>query len=330
MSSTYTGDRTQTRAPGPLPAKNADPAVTLPADGDPLTAASVAQAFKEPADFLNFLTHKAGILDQTNAWTGDNSTTGLFQSNNSVLLYGLSGDTAAAATFGATPTHRKLGPQFLYVAGKWVRFYASTDNAGLEITLNAVWGGTIWAYDTTSPASRLLLSPTTCKLQYYAGASGWADGDWIDETTFSLATGAIGLIGDVSSSGGDLKALAGKLVAGATRSSATAGAGQSVAVGTAYADTLPLAWASVSAAGSLLRGANIFSASKSATGTYSVVLNNGTTGSGILCPVAMLTTTDGRIFASAAGSGATIGINTKDTAGVDTDYPFNVIVFGGG
>src|SRR6187551_1467142 len=55
MSTTRAGDPTATQAPSAPPTPGAVPTQTLPADGDPLTAASVAQAFKVSADFIAWL-----------------------------------------------------------------------------------------------------------------------------------------------------------------------------------------------------------------------------------------------------------------------------------
>lgn len=57
MASNYTGNRTATQAPGPTPAFDVSPVHVLPADGDALNAASVAQMVKEAADFIDLLTH---------------------------------------------------------------------------------------------------------------------------------------------------------------------------------------------------------------------------------------------------------------------------------
>lgn len=51
MSTTRAGDPTATQSPSAPPTPGAVPTQTLPADGDPLTAASVAQPFKVSADF---------------------------------------------------------------------------------------------------------------------------------------------------------------------------------------------------------------------------------------------------------------------------------------
>ncbi len=62
MSSNYTGDPTATQSPGPTPGYGNYPIVVLPADGDALNAASVAQAYKELADFVAFAQQKIGYL----------------------------------------------------------------------------------------------------------------------------------------------------------------------------------------------------------------------------------------------------------------------------
>lgn len=59
MSSNYTGNPTATQAPGPQPAVQLLPVASLPADGDALSAASIAQAHKEAMDWIAFLAQKA-------------------------------------------------------------------------------------------------------------------------------------------------------------------------------------------------------------------------------------------------------------------------------
>jgi hypothetical protein len=56
MSTNYTGNKTATQSPSPTPNPAITPIVTLPADGDPLNAASVAQALKALADLADWLT----------------------------------------------------------------------------------------------------------------------------------------------------------------------------------------------------------------------------------------------------------------------------------
>lgn len=75
MSTNYTGDDTATQAPSALPAKSATPVFTLPADGDALNAASVAQALKASADGLDFTFDRVLVLDSANTVSGINSFT---------------------------------------------------------------------------------------------------------------------------------------------------------------------------------------------------------------------------------------------------------------
>jgi hypothetical protein len=53
MSTNYTGSATATQAPAATPDPDNAPIDVLPADGDPLNAASVAQAFKVLADYIH-------------------------------------------------------------------------------------------------------------------------------------------------------------------------------------------------------------------------------------------------------------------------------------
>ncbi len=55
MSTTYDADPTATQAPADPPSAGTAPKSTLPADGDPANAASVAQLAKEPVDQIAFL-----------------------------------------------------------------------------------------------------------------------------------------------------------------------------------------------------------------------------------------------------------------------------------
>lgn len=56
MSSNYTGNPTATQTPGSAPGSGVLPILVLPSDGDADNAASVAQAFRECADFIGWLT----------------------------------------------------------------------------------------------------------------------------------------------------------------------------------------------------------------------------------------------------------------------------------
>lgn len=67
MSSSYTGDKTVGLSPSSVPAPDTVPILTLPSDGDPDNAASVAQAFKTLANeiaFLKFPSPKSGVWEE--------------------------------------------------------------------------------------------------------------------------------------------------------------------------------------------------------------------------------------------------------------------------
>jgi hypothetical protein len=59
--SPYTGNPTAVQAPSAQPGEDVAPIETLPNDGDPANAASVAQALKVPADFLAYLASRASF-----------------------------------------------------------------------------------------------------------------------------------------------------------------------------------------------------------------------------------------------------------------------------
>lgn len=59
MSSTYTSNPTATQAPGPQPGPGVLPAISLPSDGDPDSAATFSQALKEPIDWCGYLNQQA-------------------------------------------------------------------------------------------------------------------------------------------------------------------------------------------------------------------------------------------------------------------------------
>lgn len=64
MATNYTGNQGSTQAPSGPPAPDANPIVSLAADGDPLNAASIAQGFKVAMDWLAWLTKPRAIASQ--------------------------------------------------------------------------------------------------------------------------------------------------------------------------------------------------------------------------------------------------------------------------
>jgi len=60
VSSTYVGDPTASQSPGAQPNFGVYPQASLPADGDPLVAASVAQMAREAMDYIAFIQQMLG------------------------------------------------------------------------------------------------------------------------------------------------------------------------------------------------------------------------------------------------------------------------------
>lgn len=171
--------------------------------------------------------------------------------------------------------------------------------------------------------------------------AGWGAGDVGANNVY--ASGDVSATGDVNGAtvhaGTNVTATAGYLEApdasggvlklGATKSSATAGAGQAVPLGTFYRDSLPLAWAHVVDSGGgvyvLSRGLNVQSMTPSGGGVFVIVLANAPT---TLCVVAQITgATPG--FVTTQQSGSTITVTTYNTVGVATDKAFSLGAFGG-
>ena len=71
---------------------------------------------------------------------------------------GAAGDTNGALATTVTPTNRKLLWQ-ISAGTIQIRFYARSNSGGgeaLEVTANAVWGGSTWSADDTSAAAQML------------------------------------------------------------------------------------------------------------------------------------------------------------------------------
>jgi len=131
----------------------------------------------------------------------------------------------------------------------------------------------------------------------------------------------------------------GYLQASGTRSSATAGSGQSLTVGQVFKDSALVAWARVTLNGTpacvLDRGVNIASVTRNSVGNYTVTLVNGT--ANYLAPLVTLLDDCGRGTYTVAKAGITTSsftILTRDIpdepgSPVSTDFEFFVAVFGG-
>lgn len=332
MSITYSGDKTATQAPAPIPAAGAVPVGTLPSDGDGLNAASVRQAFKACLDYIAWLTFHGAWADLST------SVSAVWTFTKNAIMNGDSGDTNAAITTTASPTARKL--LWSMTAGAvTARLYYS--NGGFEIAINALWGGSTWTQQNAAAQSIALRVEASSWYVYRkdVAASAWNDSSW-DATLFEQTA----MTGDVSVYG-QLKSLADVFVTTflqihLARSSATVGSGQSVSSGRVYKDGTIVAWAVVpndgvtanmhSIAG--FRGYNIASCVRNGVGSYTVTVQSGVANK--LCPIAVgydagfVTCT---IDTAAPPSTSAFKVLTFDPAGnaVEVAGGFFVIVTGG-
>lgn len=182
------------------------------------------------------------------------------------------------------------------------------------LTYNAEWipGTSKWSADAGGSASAAMgLSANGVGALYkVAGAADWSTWD------------------DGSLSAGDITALT-------ARSSATVGAGQSVAPGTTYKDGSCVAWAVVAIAGSTLtvtRSYNCASIVRSSGGLCVVTLQSAP--ANVFCAVATpnddASTVPCICHARKTGA-ATIDVQIRNstTGSAQDDVGFNIVVFGG-
>ncbi len=77
MPSNYVGNPTATQSPGPQPGVGNYPIVSIPADGDAVNAASVAQGYKELSDFIAYQQTSPMVLGSTYVLSEDFDSTTL-------------------------------------------------------------------------------------------------------------------------------------------------------------------------------------------------------------------------------------------------------------
>lgn len=183
MSTTYTGDGT-----GLAPATDAV-AITAPADGDNLTAASNNVGANKLADWVDAIRDAAGFINVARTWTTTQIFSVVQQFSQGLLARAAADDAAPIKTDQtATGAHWKL----LWEMGattKKLRFYFDA-NMGFCMTINAVWSvaGTQWAQDTAAFAYRVHFSSGgDLKLQSKSAAT-WAEADWTWSKAFSTDT----------------------------------------------------------------------------------------------------------------------------------------------
>ncbi len=190
--------------------------------------------------------------------------------------------------------------------------------------LNAIQAPIVALYNGTKTVKKLQVDGTGNAATSVSSGGISASGSIGADGAIVAGTGIVSTLGDITAVDATTTVSAAE-----TRSSATPGSGQSVALGTLYRDTVPIAWAQCSSGGGLTRGANIASVTKNSTGNYTVALQVGVTGSGHLCAVVTLIGAAGQFLAVDGTS--SIGVQTYAVDGVTaTDKAFNVVIFGGG
>lgn len=318
----YSGDDSATQAPSPLPAKSATPIASLPVDGESLNVASVYQSFKMLTDGLDAFFDRGFWNDAANTITGANTFSALQTVN------GASGDTSAALLTSVAPTARKLLWQIQ--ATQYIRFYSST--SGLEITYNASWTGSAWDHDDdASAAAQFILQNAAAYLMYKAPTVGtWASWTEIFGVDLSLdrlrmLTGYLSVAKTVAGTGNE----------GVTAAPWCASAG----AGELHKELVPIAGGIVASDGDLTQGANVYQITKTATGTYQIVLNSAYTYAWATVSYHHTTFQVANALRSHSINYGTVGGRTAitvywtsiDTAAgtdTDTDTPFMFSVFG--
>lgn len=240
--------------------------------------------------------------------------------------------------------------------------------AGMLVTYNADYdiANSRWQRDSnTARAAAIYLYATACDVLWYDATSSATWGSWsigFRSSTTGAATVGNGLTvsaggvsvtggvstdtaltvstGDVTVSAGGISTLdstngnvaaAGYLSASKTIGSATTGAGQALALGRAYKDTLPVASCYVTNSGTaaLQWGFNIASVpNRTAAGIVEVTLTNYP--SKVVIDKSLRGTgVKGFITAAFNSGNGQITVETYDAAGTATDFAFDLTVRGG-
>ncbi len=139
MSTNYTGDPTATQAPAPTPGANEEPIAVLPADGDPVNAASVAQAFKVLADYVAYV-NSYHIFEKRD---NDAVTVG----STPLALVDLI--NAGGNRRGYFDHNGYFTPQLVELYEPWLFFLNETGDSSGQVTVPD-WGR--WQYSTTTNA----------------------------------------------------------------------------------------------------------------------------------------------------------------------------------
>lgn len=216
-----------------------------------------------------------------------------FVTGGALRVDGATGDEFPALRTEAVPVD---GFKLLWEAncdGAYARLYSRLTPQGLVATTNAAWNpnDSKWYRDTAADSSLVVLStldsPYFNCYAYLSGSSdGWLTAAWTDYGGWTRvsSTPTWAVQGNLYASGDAV--IVGKASLSATRSSGTVGAGQSLTIGEAYKDTLPIAWGSFRCNGSgsitFTRGVNISSCSRTGTGEFTVTLVNGASNAAVV------------------------------------------------
>lgn len=236
----------------------------------------------------------------------------------------------------------RLTPHTSFVANTTV-ITAAYENA-IQASINDLYNGAYtvkkWHVDGTGDVAN---AGAAGSLRVSNGVTVDAGGLLVSAGGITASLGSIvATAGGVTAGSGDVLASAGfcignRLQADNTRSSATAGAGQSITIGQIWKDTAPVAWCWIETIAGpsvqLGRGANISSIAYTALGRYTVTLVNGAANK--ICPQATVFDNAAHIATiRLTGHSTTVfEVDVWDAAGAATDPAVGggvfVVVFGG-
>lgn len=197
---------------------------------------------------------------------------------------GASGDTGQSLSMETSPTNRKHIARFKCSGGAgggpiYAHLYAEGTSGGFTIVVNANWNGTNWVYDDSSTVIafgvRFSIGGNLLQFLFSNGSNTFSDATFQSRGTSAAVSAALVTFNDAVTVVGNLTGAI--LKATSNISSATAGAGQGVPIGSIYRDTTPVAWGRLHVSGgavSLVRGANISAVSYVVAGHYTVTLQN--------------------------------------------------------
>ena len=150
MPSNYTGNATATQAPAATPAYGVAPIVVIPADGEALNVASIAQAFKAAADYIAYLQNAVNKLSFRNVSIDSVGGVATSATSDSPLLIAKdpSGNNRFRLDHNGLPTNSGIS----VIDATWVNGIGLGAAATGNVSSDGLWSG------TTSANSNILLS----------------------------------------------------------------------------------------------------------------------------------------------------------------------------